>query len=201
MSLVIVLASGAPAIEIPEGAYVIAADGGADSGMPVDLAVGDFDSIQPSTLDKLTNVEVYPPDKDATDLELAMEAALRVGATQLLVVGSDGGRLDHLFGSLVLLASDKWAGVEVDALLGAARAHVVRGSRLLHGAVGETISLFALGGRAEGVTTEGLVYPLAGEELEPGSSRGVSNLFHDAEARVTVERGALLAVRPGSTPT
>jgi thiamine pyrophosphokinase len=201
MSLVIVLASGAAAVEIPEGAYVIAADGGADAGVPVDLAVGDFDSIQPATLDTLTNVEVYPPDKDATDLELAMEAALRVGATQLLVVGSDGGRLDHLFGSLVLLASDKWTGVEVDALLGNARAHVVRGSRVLHGAVGETISLFALGGRAEGVSTEGLAYALAGEVLEPGSSRGVSNLFHDVEARVTVERGVVLAVRPGSTPT
>ena len=200
MSLVIVLATGAAAVEIPEGAYVIAADGGADAGVPVDLAVGDFDSIHPATLEKLTNVEVYPPDKDATDLELAMEAALRAGATQLLVVGSDGGRLDHLFGSLVLLASDKWAGVEVDALLGGARAHVVRGSRVLAGAVGETISLFALGGPAGGVTTEGLVYPLAGETLEPGSSRGVSNLFHDTEARITVERGVVLAVRPSVVP-
>ena len=200
MSLVIVLATGAAVVEIPDGAYVIAADGGADSGMRFDLAVGDFDSIHPETLDKLTNVEVYPPDKDATDLELAMEAALRAGATQLLVVGSDGGRLDHLFGSLVLLASDKWAGVEVDALLGDARAHVVRGSRVLAGAVGETISLFALGGPAGGVTTEGLVYPLAGETLEPGSSRGVSNLFHDTEARITVERGVVLAVRPSVVP-
>jgi thiamine pyrophosphokinase len=197
MRLVVVLAAGAAAVEVPDGAYVIAADGGADAGVPVDLAVGDFDSIQPATLEQLTNVEVYPPDKDATDLELALEAALRADATQVLVVGSDGGRLDHLFGSLVLLASEKWACVEVDARLADAQAHVVRGTRVLHGAVGETISLFALGGRAEGVTTEGLVYPLNGEPLEPGSSRGVSNLFHDAEARVTVERGVVLAVRPG----
>lgn len=196
--LVVVLATGAKAVPIPDDAYVIAADGGADAGVRVDLAVGDFDSISPAKLEELSEVEVYPPNKDATDLELALEAALRAGATRMLVVGSAGGRLDHLFGSLVLLASDKWAGVEVDALLGDAQVHVVRGSRTLRGAAGETMSLFALGGRADGVTTEGLVYALSGEALEPGSSRGVSNLFHDAEVRITVERGVVLAVRPRS---
>ena len=201
MTLVVVLAAGAELADVPEGAFVIAADGGAEAGVHVDLAVGDFDSISSETLATIDRVEPYPPEKDATDLELALEAALREGATRVLVVGSSGGRLDHLFGSLVLLASEKWAGVEVDALLGGAQVHVVRGSRVLSGAIGETISLFAVGGPAEGVTTDGLAYPLADETLPPDTSRGVSNLFHDAEARVTVARGVLLAVRPGSTST
>ena len=199
MSTVVVLAGGPDlptGFEVPEGATVIAADSGAELGVHVDLAVGDFDSISSETLASLDRVEPYPPEKDATDLELALEAALRESPTRVLVVGSPGGRLDHLLGSLLLLASSKWEGVELDALLGGAQVHVVRGTRVVHGAVGETISLFAVGGRAEGVTTEGLVYPLVGEALEPGSSRGVSNLFHDAEARVTVERGVVLAVRP-----
>jgi thiamine pyrophosphokinase len=200
VTLVVVLAGGPDlplGFEVPAGARVIAADGGAELGVHVDLAVGDFDSISSHTLEGIERVEPYPPEKDATDLELALEAALREGATRVLVVGSPGGRLDHLLGSLLLLASDKWAGVEVDALLGDVHVHVVRGSRALQGSPGELVSLFALGGRAEGVTTEGLVYPLAGEPLEPGSSRGVSNLFHDAEARITVERGVVLVVRPG----
>jgi thiamine pyrophosphokinase len=199
--LAVVLATGAVLSEVPEGAFVIAADGGAEAGVRVHLAVGDFDSISPETLASLERVEQHPQDKDATDLELAMDAALREGATRVLVVGSSGGRLDHLFGSLVLLASEKWAGVEVDALLGGAQVHVVRGSRALAGEVGETISLFAVGSTAEGVTTEGLAYPLADDTLVPDTSRGVSNLFHDAEARITVARGVLLAVRPGSTST
>lgn len=200
MSLVVVLAAGPNlprGFRVPDGAVVIAADGGADLGVHVDLAVGDFDSITPARLEELSDVEVYPTDKDATDLELAMEAALRAGATRVLVVGSAGGRLDHLFGSLLLLASEKWAGVEVDALLGEAQAHVIRGSRVLRGAVGETISLFAVGGRAEGVTTAGLAYALHREPLEPGASRGVSNLFAAEEARISVEDGVVLAVRPG----
>jgi thiamine pyrophosphokinase len=200
MSLVVVLAGGPDLpsdFVVPDGARVIAADSGAELGVHVDLAIGDFDSISAHTLEGIERVEPYPPEKDATDLELALEAALRESPSHVLVVGSSGGRLDHLLGSLLLLASEKWAGVELDALLGGARVHVIRGTRVLHGEAGETVSLFAPAGRAEGVTTEGLVYPLAGEALEPGSSRGLSNLFHDAEARVTVERGVLLAVRPG----
>ena len=201
MKTVVVLAGGpdAPAdIDLPEGATVIAADGGAELGVPVDLAVGDFDSITTETLASIAATERHPTDKDATDLELALDAALRLGAERILVVGSAAGRLDHLLGSLHLLAAEKYAGVQLDARLGAAEVHVVRGERVLAGAPGELISLFALHGPAEGVVADGLAYPLHGETLEPGSSRGVSNVFAGAEARVSVARGVLLAISVGS---
>jgi len=86
--------------------------------------------------------------------------------------------------------------VTVDAQLGAAAVHVVRGERVLPGTIGEVVSLFAVHGPAVGVATDGLAFPLQGETLLPGSTRGLSNLFTAAEARVCVERGALLAVRP-----
>ena len=44
-----------------------------------------------------------------------------------------------------------------------------------------------LGGPAAGIVTEGLVYPLRGEVLEPGSSRGISNVFTGSEERVSLE--------------
>ena len=55
-----------------------------------------------------------------------------------------------------------------------------------------------MNGPAVGVTTEGLAYPLHGETLGPGSSRGVSNVFAGETARISVERGVVLAVRPGT---
>ena len=61
---------------------------------------------------------------------------------------------------------------------------MIRGERTLVGEPGELISLFAVHGPASGVVTEGLVYPLRGETLEPGSSRGVSNVFAAREARI-----------------
>ena len=64
------------------------------------------------------------------------------------------------------------------------------------GRVGELISLFALNAPAMGIVTEGLAYPLSGETLVPGSSRGLSNVFTDPEARITLDGGVLLALRP-----
>ncbi len=67
--------------------------------------------------------------------------------------------------------------------------------------MGELLTLLPLGGPAAGVTTSGLEYPLDGETLEPGSTRGVSNVFAEPEARVTLADGVLLAIRPeGAMP-
>lgn len=190
---------------IPPGALVIAADKGAEyalaCGLHVEAAVGDFDSITPAGLEALeragVRIERHPSAKDATDLELALDLAVALRPRRILVVGGAGGRLDHLLGELSLLASDVYAGVELDAVLGRATVNVVRGERLLFGRAGELISLLPLHGPAVGVVTEGLVYPLRGETLAPGSSRGISNVFAAEEARVSLESGVVLAVRPG----
>jgi thiamine pyrophosphokinase len=204
---VVVFAAGvgpAPSVVIPAGAVVIAADGGAElaltQGVPVDVVVGDLDSISAESLDLLersgSRIERHPAEKDATDLALALDAALTFEPRRVLVVGAAGGRLDHLLGELLLLGAEDYAAVEVDASLGAAEIHVVRRERSLVGTPGEVVSLHALHGPAVGVTTEGLVYPLNGETLSPGSSRGLSNVFAAMEARISVEQGVVLAVRP-----
>jgi len=208
LDTVVVFTAGpdpAGAVSVPAGALIVAADGGTEHalrlGLAVDVAVGDFDSITPVGLAALerarVRIERHPRAKDATDLELALDLALALRPRRLLVIGSDGGRADHAFGQLQLLASDAYREVEIDAQLGPASIHVIRGERSLTGAPGELISLFALHGPASGVVTEGLVYPLGGETLAPGSSRGVSNVFAAAAAQITLEHGVLLAVRPG----
>jgi thiamine pyrophosphokinase len=201
---VVVLADGPDrpaAIELPAGATVIAADGGAELGGPIDLLVGDLDSVSAETLARIEHVERYPVDKDATDLELALVAALRFEPERILVVGGAGGRLDHLLGGLLLLAADSLADVRVDAQIGAAAVHVIRSDRTLVGEPGELISLFAVHGAAGRVVTQGLVYPLRAETLAPGSTRGVSNVFAAREVRLALERGVLLAVRPNGSAT
>jgi thiamine pyrophosphokinase len=192
---------------IPEGATVVAADRGVDHalalGLRVDVAVGDFDSISPAGLAELersgARVERHPATKDACDLELALDLALSLRPRRVLLVGGAGGRLDHLLEELLLLAAEAYAGIELDAQLGRAAVHVVRGERVLAGRVGELVSLFALHGVATGVVTEGLVYSLRGEALAPGSSRGLSNVFVAREARVLVQSGVVLAVRPSGS--
>lgn len=202
---VVVVASGpGPAVAVPGAATVVAADGGLDRaaalGLEADVVIGDLDSVSPQALAAAeaagARVVRHPETKDATDLELALDEAIALRASRVLVVASHEGRLDHLLGSLLLLGAGRYAGLELDALVGQALVHVVRGRRTLTGAPDELVSLLAVGGAATGVVTDGLEYPLDGETLEPGSSRGISNTFTAGQATVTVERGTLLVVRP-----
>src|SRR5579875_3246795 len=157
---VLVVFAGGPApaaaalAELPPGALVLAADGGADhalaAGLVPALVIGDLDSISAASLTVVPRVERHPVAKDATDLALALDAAVALRPRRIVVVGGAAGRLDHLLGELLLLGAPAYAGVELDALLGDARIHVVRGSRTFAGAHGELVSLVALHGPARG---------------------------------------------------
>lgn len=205
--VVVVAAGPGPAVALPATTMVVAADGGADRaaalGLGVDVVLGDLDSISAATLAAAeaagARVVRHPVAKDSTDLELALDEAAALGSS-VLVVASAAGRLDHLFASLLLLASDRYAALELDARVGDALVHVVRRERTFEGTAGELLSLFALGGPARGIVTAGLAYPLDGETLEPGSSRGISNVFDGSQATVSLTDGVLLAVRPGTDP-
>ena len=205
---VVVVAGGHPSPgavpELPSGAYVIAADAGVDRGLAlglrIDRAIGDFDSVSAAGLAAADAagaiVERHPAAKDATDLELALDAAIALEPARILVVGSAGGRLDHLLGSILLLADDRYLAARVDAYLDGNRIAVIRGSRTLTGTPGDLVTLLPVHGPAAGVSTSGLEYPLHDETLRPGTTRGVSNVFAAAEARITVGDGCLVAVQP-----
>lgn len=189
---------------LPAHDLVIAADSGLhlahDLGLPVDVAVGDFDSAAPAAVASAEKagavVERHPVDKDRTDLELALDTAVARGATHVVVVGIDGGRSDHELANLLLLGSGKYRSVAIETLSPSARSVVVTASATLPGAVGDIVSLLPLGGAARGVRTSGLEFALAGDDLEPGTTRGVSNIIESAPATVSVAGGTLLAVLP-----
>ena len=208
--LVVVIAGGGPlsprAVDaVPPGAVVIAADAGLEQaqalGLDVALAVGDFDSATPASVARAkeagTRIERHPAEKDATDLELALDAAVGLSPSHILVLAPRGGRLDHELAGFLVLASDRYASSRVDALVGDAGVHVVRGARVLDGTPGTLVSLLPVNGPATGVATEGLLYPLRGETLGPGSTRGISNVFAAETARVEVAGGVVVAIVPG----
>jgi len=191
--------------DIEPGWILVAADSGLGhahaAGLVVDVVVGDLDSVDPDDLDAAiaagSTVDRHPPDKDATDLELALAAARSLGARRVVVVGAGGGRLDHFLANALLLASPGFADLEIEARIGEARAAVVRDAIEIDGRPGDLVTLLPLGGAALGIRTTGLRWPLVGEDLLPGSSRGVSNELAAPTARVTITHGVLLVVRPG----
>jgi thiamine pyrophosphokinase len=189
-------------------ALVIAADSGVDHayaiGLRVDVAIGDFDSISPEGLERAqaegARIERHPAAKDQTDLELALDEAVRLGATDIVILGVGGGRLDHLLANVLLMTSPRFAACRITAFDGVVRVHVVHGGEpatSLPGELGELVTLLPAGGAASGITTEGLRFPLRGDSLSPGTSRGVSNVIAAVPATVQLDDGVLLAVFPG----
>lgn len=218
--VIVVVAGGGPvppstAAALPQGAPVVAADGGLDVarslGLRVDVAVGDFDSATPEGLAAVEaaggRVERHPTDKDATDLALALDVAARMlgeEGGEVVVVGTDGGRLDHLLAGVLALADLAHAGRTVRAHIGAATVHVVHGPGEVRvdAPEGSLLSVVPVGGDATGVRTSGLRYPLHGETLASGTTRGVSNVIAAGSgATVGLEVGTLLVVVPGDIET
>lgn len=184
--------------DLPEHAYVIAADSGLDLarrvGVSVDRLIGDLDSVSPAALESFSPdaIDRYPTDKDATDLELAVRAARDLGADRIVVAGGHGGRLDHYLANAALLATQ--AGVDIEWRTDSSTLYRVNGTLRLDVPVGTTVSLLAIGGPADGITTEGLRWPLDNATLVPGSTRGVSNVAVAGQIAVRVQRGNLAAV-------
>lgn len=191
---------------------VIAADGGAAAldrlGRRPDRLIGDLDSVAPDLAEQLaaggTDVERHPADKEASDAELALEAALASGATEVVLLGVTGGpRLDHELAALLMLADPGHAGRDLRAVHGATTVRAVRGGESLRltGAVGDLVTLLPVDGDAGGVTVTGLRWPLDGATLRFGRSRGLSNEIVAADASVRLERGALLVIETTTRKT
>lgn len=182
---------------------VIAANGGTkvafQLGRRPDVVVGDLDSLSPELhgwlADGSTPVVRHPRDKDATDLELALDLSIQRGAERLLLLGATGSRLDHSLANISLLALAHRAGVKAEVVVARQHLHLVVSELQLEGEAGQTVSLLPWGGDARGVRSQRLRWELDGADLPFGPSRGVSNEMVGDTARVRVEQGLLLVVQ------
>lgn len=190
--------------QVKQGDLLIAADGGAlhclELDLTPDLVIGDFDSLQQEDLNILESrgAEIirYPARKDYTDLELALQHAVQRGAEDILVIAALGARWDQTLANLLLPAAATLEETTVSLVDGPQELRLLRGpDRLeLTGRKGEIVSLVPLGGPAEIITTSGLEYPLNGETLDFGSTRGISNVMLGRKASIHLQRGLLLCI-------
>jgi thiamine pyrophosphokinase len=189
---------------LPPDAVLIAADGGGRHcralGLEPDILIGDFDSLPGAEVEALeragAEIVRHPPEKDATDLELALDLALARGHTELIVVGAIGDRWDQSLANFLMLATKTPPRGSLVYLDGIQEARLVRAGEALaiEAAEGDLVSLIPLSEDAAGVTTHGLAYPLKDGRLVFGASRGVSNVIQAAKAEVSVAAGALVCI-------
>ena len=186
---------------------VVAADGGARHaaplGLPLHQVVGDFDSLSAADADELEAAGVtitrFPTNKDATDTELALLAALDAGAAEIAILCTWGGRSDHAIGTLALLAHPRCGTAAIAILDEQTRTQLVRAgvALTLRGEVGRVISITPWGGDAT-VSATGVHWTLTSALLISGSTRGISNVATATESVITVHDGAVLVSEGGA---
>jgi len=185
--------------------WLVSADGGLRHLRALDLLpallIGDLDSVDSFDLDMLKTQGVrivqHPAHKDETDLELAIEAVIEDGYSELRIIGALGGRLDMSLGNIFLLLLPELENIDARLEDGVEEVFLMRPGQqpcTIDGDVGDRVSLLPLGRPAAGVITTGLLYPLRGETLYPERTRGISNEMVEQKASVQLQSGILICI-------
>lgn len=177
----------------------IAADGGyrnarALGEMP-QLLLGDFDSLGecevPTSVERLK----VPMEKDFTDTQLAVDTAIKKGASEIVIVGGLDGRLDHTLSNLAIL-EDLWK-KRIHAVItnGYNRVRYIESTSTLIPRSGyRYLSLLTLWEKAKGVSIEGCKYPLKNATLQRTFQYAVSNELTGNCALISVRKGGIYIV-------
>lgn len=168
-----------------------------------DIAFGDFDSVTANELTeiekKVKHLEKFKPEKDETDMELALNWALEQKPDQIRVFGSSGGRLDHFFANVQLVIRPILAGTKTEILL------IDRNNVIFVKAPGKYeirkmdekkyISFVPVTLNVQALTLDGFKYPLKDCHISIGSTLCISNeLIRDC-GTFSFSEGILIVVR------
>lgn len=179
-------------------------------GIVPDYLIGDFDTVDCKLLvqyeerirrNEITTVlKRHPAKKDASDTELALEEAIINGAKEVTLLGGTGSRLDHVFANIGLLLQAQQRDVDMCLVDETNRIRLLSEDGCKEFELyrncqhGNYVSLIPLTKQVEGVTIQGVMYPLFQTTLHAGSSFTVSNQIVEEKLYVQLEKGKLLFV-------
>ena len=174
---------------------VIAADGGYDTlishGYRCDVLIGDLDSI--SSVPEGVELIKFNKHKDYTDMHLCYLEGVKRGYSEFNIFGATGGREDHTFANLSLVALAKSSGHNITVFSKTHKIFALKNEeRTLTATDGKTLSVFAFGGDASGVSIRGAEYECTDITLEALFPLGVSNSLVGSPVTVSVNDGILI---------
>ena len=184
--------------------WIICCDGGMHHakalGITPDYIVGDFDSVRPEVLEEYRNMGIsirqFPTHKNETDMQLGMLLALELGATELVLIGGLGERFDHTLANAHLLLYLLKKGVRGILVNEKNCVELIDKEVTLYGKAGDLVSTIPLSMQVEGVTLEGLEYPLVDYDLALDDKLvAVSNVMTGTEAKVKIRKGYLFVMQ------
>lgn len=182
--------------------YIICADGGTRHALALDikpdLIIGDMDSAEKEQLQEFREAEVsmelFPHDKNETDLELAIHRAVELNPAQIIIIAGLGGRLDQTLANITLLTDIRLSNIDIRLDDGVEESFLCRDQVQVRGRTGDIVSLIPWGGAVSEVQTTNLKWPLHRETLLPDRTRGISNEMLGESATISIGSGLLLIV-------
>lgn len=186
-----------------KGARVIAADSGMMHAAAVrvvpELWVGDFDSAGSELTMQYRDVprETFPAEKDETDGAIAVAAAIRRGAAEIVLLGGLGGQTDHTAGLLGQSIAIARQGVACMLSSGIEEAWPLVPGHMRVDLPPETrLSIIPFGDLA-GLGLTGVKWPLENRDVPVGSTLTLSNIaLGPVEITLRAGHGIAIAYPP-----
>ena len=178
--------------KITDDDFVICADCGFDAalknGIKVSLLMGDMDSVKADIGEEAKKL-LFPSRKDFTDTELAVRHAVKMNPDEIVLLGCMGSRADHTLANIFILKYINEQGIKACIADKNNEIYYYKDFFEIKNSIGKTVSLIPITSEISGITTRGMDYPLSGEILYFGESRGVSNVVVSENAGYTSKSG------------
>ncbi|MFW0779918.1 thiamine diphosphokinase [Rossellomorea marisflavi] len=195
-----------PLVDVPMDGHIwVGVDRGVftllEKGMEPHVAFGDFDSVSPREWQLISSrveeVNRYRPEKDETDLELALNWAVEQDPEDITIYGATGGRLDHFMGNVQLLLKDDLKGISVRLVDSLNEMYIKRPGE--HGVKTNPrytyISFVPISPIVQGLTLSGFKYPLTNRNIYWGSTLCISNELIQSHGTFSFSDGIIMVIR------
>ncbi|MED1202119.1 thiamine diphosphokinase [Heyndrickxia acidicola] len=173
------------------------------AGIEPEMAFGDFDSVSDEERmlisAKCNRIKQYKPEKDETDLELALDWAIQQNSSCIRIFAATGGRADHYFANVLLLTRQNVLSSHVQISI------IDKQNQIAAYVPGEYsislmpdrkyLSFIPISSRVEGLTLKGFKYPLENKQITRGTSLCISNELIQDSGTFSFSKGILLMVR------
>ncbi len=185
--------------------YIICADHGLVAANSLlitpNAIVGDFDSADASILEQYKNddniyIRSFKPEKDYTDTEIAVDLAIEIGSTEVVILGATGSRIDHMLANIGLLIKFLQKDIAAYIIDKNNKLYLINKETVIEKEklYGEYISLIPITDIVMGVTLKGFKYPLNNHKLVKEESLGISNEIIEDVARISMTSGTILVI-------
>jgi thiamine pyrophosphokinase len=172
-------------------------------GIKPKVAFGDFDSVTEEEFQEIVcevnELKRFHPEKDETDMELALNWAISQRPRKIHIFGGTGGRLDHFMANVSLLL--KPLQVNEDCMV-----EIIDRNNIIflkkpgihsieRDAEKKYISFLPVSPEITGLTLKGFKYPLNNCHISIGSTLCISNELIINHGTFSFNQGILMVIR------